>query len=93
MLKNNIQHRIILGELPILPEYVIVGRIKYEIKDKSFRTHLIPDKVPIGVAFTGFTGQYILEDEGRNRYETYIYFYKKLEGDWCAVIDAMEEII
>lgn len=91
MLKNNIQHRIILGTAPELPTHVTVGKTVYEIKGKSSRRHLIPDKVPAGVAFTGFTGQFILEDNKKNQYETYIYFYKKLEGDWCAVIDAMEE--
>lgn len=92
MIKNNIQHRVILndGDKPELPKEIQIGKKVFTIGGKSDKENLIPDKVPTGVFYGGSIGQYKAHDQNGNKYEMYIYFYRKIEGQWCAVVDAME---
>jgi uncharacterized hydantoinase/oxoprolinase family protein len=94
MKKTNIQHRIVLneGEKPVTPENFTMGKDTFTIIGMSEKEDLIPDTVPDGVFFGGSFGQYLIEDQAGKRYEAYIYFYKKFQGTWCAVVDAMEEV-
>lgn len=91
---NNIQYRILLTpQFQELKEFTFKG-IKFKVLRESEHTNLIPNHncLPIGVVMTGTTRQYVVEDEVGNQYEAYVYYYRKIEGGYAAILDALEEV-
>lgn len=91
--RKNIQERLITT--PKMPE--VVG-MKFNYNGKactvvsmSIDNDLVMKKVPTGVMYGGGQGQYIVEGYKKYPVDMLFYWYRKVEGDYCIILELIRD--
>ena len=91
--RKNIQERLITA--PKMPpivgmEFTYKGKT-CKVVSMSINSDLFMRQVPTGVQYGGGQDQYIVEGFKKEPVEMLFYWYRKMQGEYCIILEAIRE--
>lgn len=90
---ENVQERLIVADkMPIIVGVKFIYKGKAcRVVSKSINSDLLMRNVPTGVQYSGGQGQYIVEGFKKEPVEMLFYWYRKMEGQYCVILEGIRE--